>query len=149
MAHSHSNHEPGHHAHGHKHGRFQVSRKTRLRAVIAISFCFFAAEISVGFYTSSLALVADAFHYVSPASSYMPTLYLPCVKPLTLCPAQRPHWIHRGPGSCPGDRAQDFTSRSLLWLGAGLTPRRLLQRLFPSRPRRQHHTTIYRALHLH
>lgn len=44
---------------------FHISRKTRLRAVIAISFCFFAAEISVGFYTGSLALVADAFHYVS------------------------------------------------------------------------------------
>lgn len=41
-----------------------MTRKTRLRAVIAISFCFFLAEISVGFYTKSLALVADAFHYV-------------------------------------------------------------------------------------
>jgi zinc transporter 1 len=72
MAHSHSHgdahnhqHEHGHeHGHDHKHGRFQMSRKTRLRAVIAISFCFFLTEISVGFYTKSLALVADAFHYV-------------------------------------------------------------------------------------
>jgi zinc transporter 1 len=72
MAHSHSHdHEHGHdheHAHGdehtHKHGRFELARKTRLRAVIGISFCFFLAEISVGFYTGSLALVADAFHYV-------------------------------------------------------------------------------------
>ena len=50
------------------HHRFQPSRKTRLRAVIAISFCFFVAEIYVGFYTHSIALVADAFHYVSAAS---------------------------------------------------------------------------------
>jgi zinc transporter 1 len=70
MAHSHS-HDQEHahdheHAqeHAHSHGRFALSRKNRLRAVIAISFCFFLAEISVGFYTKSLALVADAFHYV-------------------------------------------------------------------------------------
>ncbi|KAI4634176.1 uncharacterized protein J4E87_001347 [Alternaria ethzedia] len=74
MAHSHDHHEPGHHAHGHKHGRFQVSRKTRLRAVIAISFCFFAAEISVGFYTSSLALVADAFHYLNDLIGFIVAL---------------------------------------------------------------------------
>jgi zinc transporter 1 len=51
---------------GHHH--FQPSRKTRLRAVIAISFCFFVAEIYIGFYTHSIALVADAFHYVSATS---------------------------------------------------------------------------------
>jgi zinc transporter 1 len=51
---------------GHRH--FQPSRKTRLRAVIAISVCFFVAEIYVGFYTRSIALVADAFHYVSATS---------------------------------------------------------------------------------
>ena len=50
------------------HRRFQPSRKTRLRAVIATSFCFFVAEIYVGFYTHSIALVADAFHYVSASS---------------------------------------------------------------------------------
>lgn len=80
MAHSHNNHES---AHDHKHGRFQVSRKTRLRAVIAISFCFFAAEISVGFYTKSLALVADAFHYVRPASPRIPAVHLLCGQELT------------------------------------------------------------------
>lgn len=70
----HQDREKGHghdrnHEHKHTHGRFQISRKARLRAVIAISFCFFAAEISVGFYTGSLALVADAFHYVSSSES--------------------------------------------------------------------------------
>jgi len=57
----------------HNHKRcFQLSRKTRLQAVIAISFCFFLGEITVGFYTKSLALVADAFHYVklSPMPPY-------------------------------------------------------------------------------
>lgn len=59
-------HEHGHrHDHPHKHGRFQISRKRRLQAVIAISFSFFVVEISIGFYTASLALLADAFHYVS------------------------------------------------------------------------------------
>jgi hypothetical protein len=55
----------------------------RLRAVIAISFCFFVAEISVGFYTKSLALVADAFHYVRLAPPYKPALHSPCDQPLT------------------------------------------------------------------
>lgn len=64
MAHSHHGDHDHDHEHNHSHGRFQMTRKTRLRAVIAISFCFFLAEISVGFYTKSLALVADAFHYV-------------------------------------------------------------------------------------
>ncbi|GME64428.1 putative cation diffusion facilitator 1 protein [Neofusicoccum parvum] len=41
-----------------------LSRKQRLSLTIAISFSFFVAEISAGFYTRSLALVADAFHYV-------------------------------------------------------------------------------------
>ncbi|KAJ5108879.1 hypothetical protein N7456_005554 [Penicillium angulare] len=44
---------------------FRLSRSTRLSAVIAISTCFFLGEISVGFYTHSLALIADAFHYLN------------------------------------------------------------------------------------
>jgi zinc transporter 1 len=36
--------------------------KSRLRIAISISFCFFVVEISFGFYTRSLALIADAFH---------------------------------------------------------------------------------------
>ncbi|KAI8937938.1 hypothetical protein NX059_005621 [Plenodomus lindquistii] len=75
MAH---NHDHGHdHDHDHEHshkGRFQLSRKNRLRAVIAISFCFFLAEISVGFYTKSLALVADAFHYLNDLIGFIVAL---------------------------------------------------------------------------
>ncbi|OQD73623.1 hypothetical protein PENDEC_c014G04016 [Penicillium decumbens] len=44
---------------------FRITRSTRLSVVIGISTCFFLGEISVGFYTHSLALIADAFHYLN------------------------------------------------------------------------------------
>ncbi|KAL1606276.1 hypothetical protein SLS60_003678 [Paraconiothyrium brasiliense] len=53
---------------------FHISRKTRLRAVIAISVTFFVAEISTGFYTKSLALVADAFHYLTDLIGFIVAL---------------------------------------------------------------------------
>ncbi|ESU16384.1 hypothetical protein SNK03_009575 [Fusarium graminearum] len=43
----------------------KISKKQRLIFTICISFSFFAAELSVGFYTHSIALIADAFHYLS------------------------------------------------------------------------------------
>ncbi|KAI8648727.1 hypothetical protein NCS55_01481000 [Fusarium keratoplasticum] len=43
----------------------QLSKANRLAIIIGISFSFFCAEIAVGFYTRSLALVADAFHYLN------------------------------------------------------------------------------------
>ncbi|KAJ5433357.1 cation diffusion facilitator family metal ion transporter [Penicillium daleae] len=42
-----------------------LTQSRRLQIVISISLCFFITEISIGFYTSSLALVADAFHYLN------------------------------------------------------------------------------------
>ncbi|WQF86032.1 Putative cation efflux protein [Colletotrichum destructivum] len=45
--------------------RFHVTRKQRLVATIAISGGFFVAELVVGFRTKSLALIADAFHYMN------------------------------------------------------------------------------------
>ncbi|KAL4976576.1 cation efflux protein [Aspergillus desertorum] len=45
--------------------RLRISRSQRLGAAIGISAAFFLTEISVGFYTHSLALVADAFHYLN------------------------------------------------------------------------------------
>ncbi|KAF2646216.1 cation efflux system protein czcD [Massarina eburnea CBS 473.64] len=80
MAHNHSHdhsHDHGHeneHSDEQKGSRFQVSRKTRLRAVIAISFLFFLAEIITGFYTKSLALVADAFHYLNDLIGFIVAL---------------------------------------------------------------------------
>ncbi|KAJ5612302.1 cation diffusion facilitator family metal ion transporter [Penicillium lagena] len=48
-----------------------LSQAQRLQLVICISLCFFIAEISVGFYTRSLALVADAFHYLNDLVGFM------------------------------------------------------------------------------
>ncbi|KAI1170651.1 cation efflux protein [Nemania sp. FL0916] len=45
--------------------RFTLTSKQKLIAVICISFSFFVAEIAVAFYTKSLALLADAFHYLN------------------------------------------------------------------------------------
>ncbi|KAL4784737.1 cation efflux protein [Aspergillus varians] len=54
--------------------KFPISRVHRLSAVIGISMSFFIAEIAVGFYTGSLALVADAFHYLSDIVGFMVAL---------------------------------------------------------------------------
>ncbi|KAI4142227.1 MAG: hypothetical protein L6R39_005030 [Caloplaca ligustica] len=54
--------------------RFKLSRTARLLAIIAISFCFFVTEISVGFSTHSLALIADAFHYLSDLIGFVVAL---------------------------------------------------------------------------
>ncbi|KAJ6044677.1 hypothetical protein N7499_007179 [Penicillium canescens] len=48
-----------------------LSRSTRLAVVIGISTCFFLAEISLGFYTHSIALIADAFHYLNDLVSFI------------------------------------------------------------------------------
>ncbi|KAL8934119.1 MAG: hypothetical protein Q9216_006065 [Gyalolechia sp. 2 TL-2023] len=53
---------------------FSISRTTRLLAIIAISFCFFVAEITVGFSTHSLALIADSFHYLSDLMGFVVAL---------------------------------------------------------------------------
>ncbi|KAA8645030.1 cation diffusion facilitator family transporter [Aspergillus tanneri] len=53
---------------------FKLSRIQRLSAVIGISTSFFIAEIAVGFKTGSLALVADAFHYLSDIIGFLVAL---------------------------------------------------------------------------
>ncbi|KAK7444157.1 cation diffusion facilitator family transporter [Colletotrichum acutatum] len=45
--------------------RFKISKKQRLVATIAISGGFFIAELVIGYRTKSLALIADAFHYMN------------------------------------------------------------------------------------
>lgn len=52
----------------------KISRTSRLLVIITISFCFFVAEISVGFSTHSLALIADSFHYLSDLLSFVVAL---------------------------------------------------------------------------
>jgi zinc transporter 1 len=48
----------------------RLSKKARLIVAIGIAFCFFVAEVSVGFYTHSLALIADAFHVLFDLLSF-------------------------------------------------------------------------------
>jgi solute carrier family 30 (zinc transporter), member 1 len=48
----------------------KLSKKSRLRVAIVLASCFFLAEISVGFYTRSLALIADAFHVLFDLLSF-------------------------------------------------------------------------------
>ncbi|KAF7309896.1 hypothetical protein MIND_00361900 [Mycena indigotica] len=43
---------------------------TKLALVLVIAICFFIAEIAVGFRTKSLALIADAFHYLNDIVAY-------------------------------------------------------------------------------
>ncbi|THV53931.1 hypothetical protein BGAL_0038g00090 [Botrytis galanthina] len=50
------------------------SKAQRLTVVICISTSFFLAELSIGFYTKSLALVADAFHYLNDLIGFMVAL---------------------------------------------------------------------------
>jgi len=51
-----------------------LSKSKKLMAIIAISLSFFLAEIGVGFYTGSLALVADAFHYLNDLVGFVVAL---------------------------------------------------------------------------
>ncbi|KAK5998650.1 Vacuolar zinc transporter ZRC1 [Cladobotryum mycophilum] len=53
---------------------FTITRKQRLIATIVISLLFFLTELLVGFYTRSLALVADAFHYLSDLIGFIVAL---------------------------------------------------------------------------
>ncbi|KAK4235867.1 hypothetical protein C8A03DRAFT_17444 [Achaetomium macrosporum] len=52
----------------------RFSDKQKISATIAISFVFFLFEIGVAFKTGSLALMADAFHYLSDIVSFAVTL---------------------------------------------------------------------------
>ncbi|CAK7211842.1 hypothetical protein SCUCBS95973_001261 [Sporothrix curviconia] len=53
---------------------FTLTPKKRLMATIAISFSFFVAEIIVAFMTRSLALLADAFHYMNDLIGFIVAL---------------------------------------------------------------------------
>ena len=51
-----------------------LTKVQRLSVIIGLSFTFFLAEIGVGFYTHSLALVADAFHYLNDLVGFIVAL---------------------------------------------------------------------------
>jgi Co/Zn/Cd efflux system component len=50
---------------------FNLSLQTRLLIIIAISTSFFVIELAVGFCTHSLALIADAFHYIGDVLGFV------------------------------------------------------------------------------
>ncbi|KAI1410280.1 cation efflux protein [Hypoxylon sp. FL1857] len=52
----------------------KLSSKQKLYAIILISFSFFIAELVVAFYTKSLALLADAFHYMNDLIGFIVAL---------------------------------------------------------------------------
>ena len=52
----------------------KLAPKQKLIATICISFAFFVAEIAVAFYTGSLALLADAFHYMNDLIGFIVAL---------------------------------------------------------------------------
>ncbi|OTA95283.1 hypothetical protein M434DRAFT_69581 [Hypoxylon sp. CO27-5] len=52
----------------------KLSSKQKLYAIICISFAFFIAELVVAFYTKSLALLADAFHYMNDLIGFIVAL---------------------------------------------------------------------------
>lgn len=52
----------------------KLTHKQRLVATIGISFAFFVAEIVVAFMTKSLALLADAFHYMNDLIGFIVAL---------------------------------------------------------------------------
>ncbi|KAH9908431.1 cation efflux protein [Xylariomycetidae sp. FL2044] len=52
----------------------KMSSKQKLYVIIGISFSFFVAEIAVAFYTGSLALLADAFHYMNDLIGFIVAL---------------------------------------------------------------------------
>ncbi|TPX07326.1 uncharacterized protein E0L32_010748 [Thyridium curvatum] len=53
---------------------FKLTPKRRLMVTIGISFSFFVAEIAIAFLTKSLALLADAFHYMNDLIGFIVAL---------------------------------------------------------------------------
>lgn len=65
-----------------------LSPKTRLIITISISFAFFVAEITVAFKTRSLALLADAFHYMNDLIGFIVALIAVIISERSRSPAE-------------------------------------------------------------
>lgn len=52
-----------------------IKRTTKLFILLVLTFIFFIAEISVGYYANSIALIADSFHMLSDLLSIGVALY--------------------------------------------------------------------------
>ncbi|HEY4106875.1 MAG TPA: cation diffusion facilitator family transporter [Polyangiaceae bacterium] len=66
--HGHAGHDHGHGGHGHGHGHAQ-SAKNSLAFALAITSVFMVVEVAVGFWSGSLALLADAGHMLADAGA--------------------------------------------------------------------------------
>ncbi|EED21007.1 cation efflux protein/ zinc transporter, putative [Talaromyces stipitatus ATCC 10500] len=71
----------------------RLSKRIRLRLIILISTSFFVVEIAVGFYTHSLALIADAFHYLNDLIGFVIALV---ALELTESTQSPPTWLSFG-----------------------------------------------------
>lgn len=70
MAHAHRHQQPHHgHGHGHGHGLSGLSAHGALRISLVLTAGFMLVEALVGWYTGSLALLADAGHMLSDAGA--------------------------------------------------------------------------------
>lgn len=67
-------HAPGH-SHDHSHGHSHDAPDGRLRLALVFTAAFMVVEVVVGFWTGSLALVADAGHMATDAASLGIALY--------------------------------------------------------------------------
>jgi len=66
--------DPSHHGHSHL-PRFRFGRQPRLFVMLILTVGLFVAEITVGYMTSSLALIADSFHMLSDVLALGVALY--------------------------------------------------------------------------
>jgi hypothetical protein len=69
---------------------FNLSLQTRLLIIIVISTSFFAIELTVGFYTHSLALIADTFHYIGDVLGFVVGWWVLRVSSIWENPTSRP-----------------------------------------------------------
>jgi cobalt-zinc-cadmium efflux system protein len=72
MAHAHQHHQPHHghgHGHAHGHGASGLTANSALRISLVLTAGFMLVEALVGWYTGSLALMADAGHMLSDAGA--------------------------------------------------------------------------------
>lgn len=53
----------------------QIGKETKLKVFICFTFLFFLLELISGYYSGSVALIADAFHMLSDVAALFIALY--------------------------------------------------------------------------
>jgi Cation efflux family len=87
--------------------RFSLSTRRRLLIVLCLSSSFLAAELVIGFTTHSLAIIADAFHYLGDILSLLVAYLADKVLPPSQFDIHLPSVIMRS-----HERARDWGSRN-------------------------------------